>query len=344
VPIILHAGSTAGPKCGRNAAGAPVRSAPSLKFLKIAEWTARVSPTASKTLTPHPSRAPGFDIKPLKQGQRLAHEIRVWKICMNLSGKQLEDQDQQRATPPASSDGTWWRRGLKLGELVPSWARSWIVIVSLVLVCIPIAAVLLGYLRRPASGGPETSSGSLFGDSPVATEAKPKPAPGKPFPPPSEEPAPPPAQISPDTAQPAPGNPQTAPALHNPAPHSPAPHNPAPPSLGTQAQAPAPIIPARPPVLPASPPPKVAPETYPARHDKHFGEGCSGKLTLDASGLVFSCPDDSEETLRVAFNQIASADDNGIKLTSGKKYHFTIAGMSKDAERSLFRNWLSRAR
>jgi hypothetical protein len=320
----------------QNPAGAPVRAAPPLKFLKIAEWTVRASSTASKTLTPHPRSAPGFDIKPLKD-QRFAHEIRVWKICMNLSGKQLEDQDQQRATPPASSDGTWWRRGLKLGELVPSWARSWFVIVSLVLVCIPIAAVLLGYLRRPASGGPETSSGSLFGDSPVATEAKPKPAAGKPFPPPSEEPAPPPVQIPPDTTQPAPGNPQTAPALHNPAPH-----NPAPPSLGTQA--PAPIIPARPPVLPASPPPKVAPETYPARHDRHFGEGCSGRLTLDASGLVFSCPDDSEETLRVAFNQIASADDNGIKLTSGKKYHFTIAGMSKDAERSLFRNWLNRAR
>lgn len=88
----------------------------------------------------------------------------------------------------------------------------------------------------------------------------------------------------------------------------------------------------------------MVPETYHARHDKRFGEGCSGQLTLNASGLEFSCPGESDESLRVAFNQIASVDDNGIKLSSGKKYHFTIQGMSKDGERALFRNWFNRAR
>jgi len=88
----------------------------------------------------------------------------------------------------------------------------------------------------------------------------------------------------------------------------------------------------------------VVPETFPARHDKRFGEECSGQLTLNATGLAFSCPDDSSETLRVTLNEIASADDNGIRLTSGKKYHFTIPGMSKDAAKALFRNWFNRLR
>ena len=88
----------------------------------------------------------------------------------------------------------------------------------------------------------------------------------------------------------------------------------------------------------------MVPETYPARHDKRFGEGCSGQLTLNANGLEFTCPGDPDETLRAAFNQIASVDDNGIKLASGKKYHFTIQGMSKDAQRALFRDWFNRAR
>ena len=84
--------------------------------------------------------------------------------------------------------------------------------------------------------------------------------------------------------------------------------------------------------------------TYPARHDKHFGGECSGQLTLNSTALVFHCPGDPGSSIQVAINQIAAVDDNGIRLTSGKKYHFTISGMNKSAEKALFSDWLSRIR
>lgn len=338
----------------------------SVKFLKIGEWTARSSPTASKTSRPRSPCASVSNVKPTKQDQlnqnqekqdqRPGHEIPGRQICMNPSGKNFEDQDQTGTTRLASSQGKWWRRGLKLGGLLAflspkkpgqrdvaassaprqtrSWARSWIATLSLLLVCIPIAAVLLGYLRRPAAGRQETSSGPLFGDSSIANGAKPKPAAGKPFPPPTEEPpAPPVPEPAVPAVGPAPGPPRGNTQT------TPTPRNPSTPSI--RIPAPAPILPAQPPVVPLSPTPSVVPETFPARHDKHFGEECSGQLTLNASGLVFTCPD---ETLRITLNEIASADDNGIRLSSGKKYHFTIPGMSKDAQKALFRNWFNRLR
>jgi hypothetical protein len=370
VPIILHAGSTARFEMRHRIRLVQPRDlASSVKFLKIVEWTARSSPTASKTSRPRPPCASGSHVKPPKQDrlnqnqvkpdQRPGHEIPGRQICMNSSGKNFEDQDRTGATRLASSHGKWWRRGLKLGGLLAflspkkpgqrdtlassaplqtrNWARSWIAIVALLLVCIPIAAILLGYLRRPALGRQETSSGPLFGDSSGANGAKQKPAAGKPFPPPTEEPPALPVPAPPvPAAGPAPvpprGSTQTTPS----------PHNPSTPSI--RIPAPAPALPAQPPVVPVSPTPSVVPETFPARHDKHFGEECSGQLTLNATGLVFNCPGDSDETLRVTVNEIASADDNGIRLTSGKKYHFTIPGMSKDAQKALFRNWFTRVR
>jgi hypothetical protein len=102
-------------------------------------------------------------------------------------------------------------------------------------------------------------------------------------------------------------------------------------------------MPAQPAVAPPAPNIAFVPQTYAARHDKHFGDVCSGQLSLNSTGLVFTCPDDPGENIQVAIHQIASVDDNGIRLTSGKKYHFTIPGMSKDAERAMFADWLSRA-
>jgi hypothetical protein len=108
---------------------------------------------------------------------------------------------------------------------------------------------------------------------------------------------------------------------------------------------------------PAPPPPATPPAsgplagkapfpavTYPARHDKHFGDECSGQLTLNSSGLYFSCPGNSGEAVQADVNQIEDVDDNGIRLLSGKKYHFTIPGMSKDGERALFADWLIHVR
>jgi hypothetical protein len=262
--------------------------------------------------------------------------------------------------PAATPAGAWWRRGATLGVLrallAPkkhtqsnvfagstsmaqstslrprSWtrnlARNWILIVSLVLVCMPIAAVILAYLRRPSGGSEPTSSGSLFGNSLSISGSKPKPAAGKPFPPPSE--APPAVPIQPVQPRPAPVNPPAA-----------VPQNPSTPPITVPA--PAPAVPAQP-LTPLSSGSAFTPQTFPARHDRHFGEVCSGQLTLNGAGLVFTCPDDPGESVQAPIQQIASVDDNGIRLTSGKKYHFTIPGMSKDAERSLFTNWLTRVR
>jgi len=84
--------------------------------------------------------------------------------------------------------------------------------------------------------------------------------------------------------------------------------------------------------------------TYPARHDKHFGAGCSGQLTLNSTALVFNCPGDPGSGFQLPINQIDAVDDNGIRLLSGKKYHFTIPGMNKSAEKALFTDWLNRVR
>lgn len=84
--------------------------------------------------------------------------------------------------------------------------------------------------------------------------------------------------------------------------------------------------------------------TYPARHDKRFGDGCSGQLTLNSNELVFQCPEDSRNSVQVAIDQIEAVDENGVRLTSGKKYHFSIPGMSKNSEQELFTGWLTRVR
>jgi hypothetical protein len=267
------------------------------------------------------------------------------------------DEDQQDADAAASSPVAWWRRGANLGILqalfAPKnrdqgdlplgsnsaasstsprprhWTRSWFLTVPLLLLCIPIAAVILAYLRRPAPGSEANASGSLFG-SPVATGTKPKPAPGKPFPPPAPEPPAVPAPSTP--VRPGPGTAQTV------APQAPArpPVNAPPLATGTPAQ---PQV--APPVAPSA---AFASQTYPARHDRHFGEVCSGQLILNSTGLVFTCPDDPSENIQAPISQVASVDDNGIRLTSGKKYHFTIPGMTKDSERALFSSWLTRVR
>jgi hypothetical protein len=101
-------------------------------------------------------------------------------------------------------------------------------------------------------------------------------------------------------------------------------------------------IPPAAPALGAKPP--YTPVVYTARHDKVFGEGCSGQLTLDTSGLLFRCSDDPRGSLQVALDDIEAVDGNGVRLISGKKYHFSIAGMGRSNAEQLFSNWLSRVR
>ena len=113
-----------------------------------------------------------------------------------------------------------------------------------------------------------------------------------------------------------------------------------------------PVTPALPQTANTMPPPPPAaaggrvpftPVVYPARHDKHFG-GCSGQLTLNAAGLNFNCASDPGDTIQVGLNEIGAVDENGIQTTSGKKYHFTISGMSKPGAQQLFSNWLHQVR
>jgi hypothetical protein len=114
----------------------------------------------------------------------------------------------------------------------------------------------------------------------------------------------------------------------------------------------APVTPALPQVANTLPSPAATtaaakapftPIVYPARHEKHFG-GCSGQLTLNAAGLNFRCTEDPGDSIQVALAEIGAIDENGIQTLSGKKYHFSIAGMSKPAAQQLFTNWLHQVR
>lgn len=121
------------------------------------------------------------------------------------------------------------------------------------------------------------------------------------------------------------------------------------PQIPSQASPVTPVLPQMANTMPAPAPAaaggRVAftPVVYPARHDKHFG-GCSGQLTLNAGGLNFNCASDPGDSIQVGLNEIGAVDENGIQTTSGKKYHFTISGMSKPGAQQLFSNWLHQVR
>jgi len=219
---------------------------------------------------------------------------------------------------------------LRRGISALSGRKNWTALILAGLLVLPIAGIIAGYLARPKSGtaGPGSPTGISADGSAHATA---KPAPGKPLYPVMEAPST--AVVPPIPAPAAPRNPTSA--------------------VPPQPQANAPMIPATPPqiagVMPP-PPPVVTtsapytPMTYPARHEKHFGDSCSGQLTLNSNELVFQCPEDPGAGIQVAINQIDAVDENGIRLTSGKKYHFSIPGMSKNNEQALFAGWLNRVR
>jgi hypothetical protein len=270
------------------------------------------------------------------------------------------NQGGQGETPTESMEKTSWQRwknlalwktiwkskkrsgtdvpaGLYLGSpsapSAPSPRKSWTIKVLVLLLALPIAGMTIGYFTRLKAGTGATA-GSVVGNSvgSLTHGTTAKPAPGKPFVPDTQPPPPSPAPQIPAAA--APQHPPAAAA---------APQNPATAPLAA---------PSPPPAFKNAPPPAPAlatgtpypPVVYPARHDKHFGDGCSGRLTLNSSGLLFDCPDDPSGGVQVAINQIGSVDENGIRLTSGKKYHFSIPGMSKISEQELFADWFSRVR
>jgi hypothetical protein len=226
--------------------------------------------------------------------------------------------------------------------------KSWAILVAaVVLLAIPISYGVIQYLdapgalRRVTKGTP--AGKSLLG---FTQAAKPKPSPDTPLVPAAQQ------QHFTNPTTWTPGPPPQSPWVAE------TPQQPAvmPPSLPGQVQpqtsnlppsAPPPVASiaptARPqPVVPGKP--AFAPLSYPAKHDKLFGDSCVGQLTLNATGLSFSCPGNPGAAVQIPLNQIGAVDENGILLVSGKKYHFSIRGMSKDAEQQLFSNWLHRAR
>jgi hypothetical protein len=260
------------------------------------------------------------------------------------------------ATSAGNSEAASRRRGSKLDLLKAAWKnltnshsgasaggqhghpfttflrRHLALIVLLALLVFPVGAIVLGYITRPAGTAGQAEAGLAASSTDNGGgEKKAKPAPGKPML--SNPQAPPPVVISqPPAAMLEPQAPDGMASM---------PARPLPPKPGIPSQPPntpppgAPAIGTRPPYTPL---------VYTARHDKVFGEGCSGQLTLDGSGLVFQCADDPRASVHVALNDIESVDGNGIRLISGKKYHFSIAGMAKNNAEQLFANWLQRVR
>ena len=279
----------------------------------------------------------------------------------SFSGHQV----RQSTMPAANANAASWRQVFKRALEESTWKTGWhglghshpierprifmqkflswkFLTIAVLLVALGslIAFAIIRYSTRPVAvkqvRSTVASGKSLLG---LADSTKPKPAPGKPFVSETESHLP-----IPTVWTPAPGSPQT-------------PWTPGTPQNGPQI----PSAPQQFPTAPQASPQVAGPSAaqpsisangsrsafaslvYQARHDKHFG-GCAGQLTLSATGLMFHCADDPQDSFQVALNEIGAVDENGVQLLSGKKYHFSISGMTKSAEQTLFANWLHQVR
>ncbi len=244
-------------------------------------------------------------------------------------------QSEKRSNVEGSTVATDERFGASagLGSSLGSWVKKNRRLTGFlaILMVFPIAGVLFAYFTRSAPGKAGAANGSLTAISPDGSTGQPiaKPDPGKPLVPvtqaaPVFKAPPPPPSASMEY-------PQT----------SVTPLNPPAPTPGVQSALPIPTSGGSAPVSGTKAP--FTPVSYPARHDKRFGDGCSGQLTLNSNELQFTCSD-PRGNVQVAINEIGSVDENGVRLTSGKKYHFSIEGMSKNSEQAMFSDWLSRVR
>ena len=269
-------------------------------------------------------------------------------------------QAQQNTIPAANADAASWRQVFKRAMEQSTFRQGWshsrrtpripmqsllsrkalVLTLSFVFLGSLIVFAIIRFAASPVNvkkvRSTVASSKSLLS---LPRTAIPKPAPGKPFVPQTQSHLPiptvwtpaPQSQQSPWVAATPQTSPQTSPQNSS---QTPAVAPQAPSQMGSTA-------PARP-AFPAGS--SFTPLVYQARHEKHFGGSCSGRLTLNAAGLVFDCSDDPSGSVQVALNEIGSVDENGVQLLSGKKYHFSIPGMSKSAEQTLFANWLHQVR
>lgn len=233
--------------------------------------------------------------------------------------------------PPARGTGfpAWARKaGASLRD---PRARHWILFSLPLLFAVVFMAVIAWYIARPNSTHPfrKTQVTGNAAPSLIPFSNKPKPSPARPF-----QPTPPPA---PSAYLPLP-----SPAVQ---PQQPSGDLQVPGRAMPGTVAPAPIPGATPtPAAPTAVRPQVSAITYHARHDKTFGGGCEGQLVLNSGGLVFDCPGDPRNSFKISLAEIGAIDDNGVRLLSGKKYHFSIRGMSKSGEESIFASWLHQVR
>lgn len=227
-----------------------------------------------------------------------------------------------------------WRRlasSARRSLVLSARYKKWALLVLPLLLLIPLIAALAWFASKPnpllkaQAGSRNQGLRSLL----VTGSSKAKPAAGRRF-----EAAPPPAPSA-YLPLPAPAIPPSQPAATD---------MPLPAQNMAGTVAPAPIRPttATVPVTSARTP--FSPIVYRAKHDKVFGGSCSGQLTLNSGGLVFNCPDDPHGSIQIAMGEIGAVDENGVRLLSGKKYHFSIQGMTKSGEEALFANWLHQVR
>lgn len=234
---------------------------------------------------------------------------------------------------PASLSSMWRRLAgaARSSFLRPSSWKNWLLLALPMLLVVPVVAAIAWFAAKPnpllKAPAKEQHIGfrALLG----ADSSKPKPAPGKTR-----------QAVAPPT--PASYTPLPAPAVQEVQPSG---QVQVPAQSVAGAVAPAPISPTIPsaPVVPSARPP-FSQLVYRAKHDKMFGGSCSGQLTLNSGGLVFNCPDDPHGSMQIALSEIGAVDENGVRLLSGKKYHFSIPGMSKSGEEAIFANWLHQVR
>lgn len=226
-----------------------------------------------------------------------------------------------------------WRRliGASRNGAQGSPAARWALFLLPIAVALGLVAAIAWYAARPNGIRKATVIGSTSRVTSLllANGSIPKPAPGKPF-----QAAPPPAPST-YVALPAPAVQPNQPAATD----MPIPGQ----KIGSTV-ATAPVAPTAPSAANVPPRAPFSPMVYRARHDKVFGGSCSGQLTLNSGGLVFNCSDDPHGSMQIALNEIGSVDENGVRLLSGKKYHFSIPGMSKGGEEAIFVNWLHQVR
>ena len=92
---------------------------------------------------------------------------------------------------------------------------------------------------------------------------------------------------------------------------------------------------------PASPSSVAGPHHFAAIH-REFGGGCAGELVLSNEGLHFNCP--GQPDINVPLAEIDRLDKDGVRLVSGKKYHFKIPDDRQAEVEAIFGYWLDKAR